>query len=115
MAILYLMWGGQTPTLFDAMAVAYVLDPDLCPAKPMHIVIDDAGITRQEPGQPNAQVCLHSDPEALFSSLHVAFSSDATVTAGIESRFGGALLLADGAFTALVQIAATIAGRRHRS
>jgi inosine-uridine nucleoside N-ribohydrolase len=66
LALLYLMWGSPTPVLFDAMAIAYVLDPKLCPVEPMHITVDDKGVTRSEPGSPNAQVCMHSDPESFF-------------------------------------------------
>jgi len=66
LAVLYLMWGAWTPILWDAMAIGYVVDPQLCPVEPMHVVIDDKGVTRSEPGAPNAQVCLHSDSETFF-------------------------------------------------
>jgi len=66
LTILYHQWGQQTPTLFDAMAVAYVVDPRLCPVEPMHIRVDEKGFTRVEPGPPNAQVCLESDPDQFF-------------------------------------------------
>lgn len=48
------------------MAAAYTLNPDLCPTQPMHVVVDDKGYTRVTPGEPNAQVCLNSDPEKFF-------------------------------------------------
>jgi inosine-uridine nucleoside N-ribohydrolase len=66
LTLLYHQWGQQTPTLFDVMTVAYVLDPKLCPVTPMHISVDSQGFTRPSPGTPNAQVCLDSDPEAFF-------------------------------------------------
>jgi purine nucleosidase len=66
LTILYHQWGGQTPTLFDPMTIAYIVDPKLCPVVPLHIRVDDKGFTRSEPGAPNAQVCLHSNPEAFF-------------------------------------------------
>jgi purine nucleosidase len=66
LAILYHQWGQQTPTLFDPMTLAYILKPELCPVQPMRIRVDDTGLTRIEPGLPNAEVCLHSDPEAFF-------------------------------------------------
>ena len=66
LTLLYHEWGQETPTLFDAMTIAYILDPKLCPVKPMHIAVDDEGFTRAEPGAPNAQVCLDSDSEAFF-------------------------------------------------
>jgi purine nucleosidase len=69
LTLLYHQWsaaGGVTPVLYDAMTVAYVLNPGLCPVQPMHIRVDDKGFTRVEKGTPNAQVCLHSDADAFF-------------------------------------------------
>jgi len=69
LALLYHQWAWQgwiTPTLFDAMPLAFIIDPTLCPVEPLHIRVDDQGFTRVEPGVPNAQVCLHSDPDAFF-------------------------------------------------
>jgi inosine-uridine nucleoside N-ribohydrolase len=66
LALLYLLSGITTPVLFDPMAVGYVVAPELCPVQPMHIIVDDKGVTRSVPGEPNAQVCLHSDPEKFF-------------------------------------------------
>jgi purine nucleosidase len=67
---LYQQWAGYpnnvTPTLFDAMAVAVVMDPALCPVTPIRLRIDDAGFTRMEEGAPNASVCLHSDADQFF-------------------------------------------------
>lgn len=66
LTLLYHEWGQETPTLFDAMTIAYILNPALCPTKPLHISIDEKGFTRPGPGAPNAEVCLNSDPEAFF-------------------------------------------------
>jgi purine nucleosidase len=69
LTLLYHQWsvaGGVTPILYDAMTIAYILSPQLCPTQPMHIQVDDVGFTRVEPGTPNAQVCLHSDADAFF-------------------------------------------------
>ncbi len=63
---LYFEWGQQTPTLFDPMTIAFIDEPRLCPVKPMHIEVDGKGYTRAESGPANAEVCLHSDPEAFF-------------------------------------------------
>ena len=65
--LLYTQWGPLTPVLFDAMAVSYTVRPDLCPTKAMRIDVDAAGYTRVQPGPPNVNVCLHSDPEAFFT------------------------------------------------
>lgn len=71
LTLLYHQWTRetqqQTPTLFDAMAVTYAINPSLCPAEPMKIQVDDQGYTREQAGAPNAQVCLHSDPQAFFN------------------------------------------------
>lgn len=70
LALLYYQWTASTqnltPTLFDAMAVAYALNPDLCPTEPMHIAIDDKGYTHAEPGESNANVCLQSSSDKFF-------------------------------------------------
>ena len=66
LTLLYHQWGQETPTLFDPMTVAYVLKPDLCPVRPMHIRVDEKGFTRAEAGAPNAEVCLDSNPEPFF-------------------------------------------------
>lgn len=66
LTLLYHEWGQQTPTLFDPVTVAFILDPKICPTEPMHIRVDDKGFTRREPGAPNAQVCMRSDSDAFF-------------------------------------------------
>jgi purine nucleosidase len=75
LTILYHQWGQQTPTLFDPMTIAFLVNPALCPVQPMHIRVDDKGFTRPDPGAPsapnppNAQVCLDSSPDAFFRFL----------------------------------------------
>ena len=66
LVILYHLWAQETPTLFDPMTLAYVLKPELCPVTPLHIRVDEKGNTLEEPGAPNAQVCLSSNPEDFF-------------------------------------------------
>lgn len=70
LTLLYQQWTASTlnptPTLYDAMAVAEVIDPRLCPTQPMRIQIDDEGYTKVEPGPANAQVCLRSDSDRFF-------------------------------------------------
>jgi inosine-uridine nucleoside N-ribohydrolase len=46
------------PTLFDAVPVAWLLDPTLCPTTPLRIAVDDQGFTRMVPGPPNVEACL---------------------------------------------------------
>jgi purine nucleosidase len=66
LTILYHQWGELTPTLFDDMAVAYAIDPKLCPTTAMRIRVDEKGSTLVEPGKPNVQVCLESSPDQFF-------------------------------------------------
>lgn len=66
LTLLYHLWGGQTPTLYDPVAVAYALQPNLCPTQPMRFEIDDKGYTRPIAGAPNAEVCLNSREEDFF-------------------------------------------------
>jgi purine nucleosidase len=75
LTLLYHQWGQQTPTLFDPMTIAFLVNPSLCPVQPMHIRVDDKGFTRPDPGSPNApnppnaQVCLDSNPDGFFRFL----------------------------------------------
>jgi purine nucleosidase len=66
LAVLYHLWGQETPTLFDPMTLVFVLRPELCPVAGMHIRVDEKGFTREEPGAMNAQVCLDSNGEDFF-------------------------------------------------
>jgi inosine-uridine nucleoside N-ribohydrolase len=66
LTLLYHQWGQQTPTLFDVMAVAYVVRPALCPVQPFQITIDKDGYTRTGVGAPNAFACLASDSDQFF-------------------------------------------------
>ena len=69
LTLLYQQWFETTrgtPTVFDAMAAAFVDDPEQCPVEPMRIRVDEQGYTRLEHGKPNAQVCLRSDSDRFF-------------------------------------------------
>src|SRR5712664_1144978 len=72
LTLLYHLWGQETPTLFDPMTIAFLVNPALCSVQPMHIRVDEKGFTRPDPGPssapnpPNAQVCLDSNPDAFF-------------------------------------------------
>jgi inosine-uridine nucleoside N-ribohydrolase len=67
LTILYYLWGGETPTLFDPMAVAMLIDPSICETKQLAIEVDAQGFTRIVPGKPaNATVGMHTDPSRFF-------------------------------------------------
>ncbi|PYX15674.1 MAG: nucleoside hydrolase [Acidobacteria bacterium] len=63
LTLLYHQWGQETPTLFDVMAVTYILNPGLCPVTRRHISVDDQGFTRAGSGNP---ICLDSDSDSFF-------------------------------------------------
>jgi purine nucleosidase len=75
LTLLYHQWRAGTdnhspdPTLFDPVAVTYAIRPDLCPAKPMRLEVDDKGFTRPVEGEPNVQVCLKSDEKGFMGLL----------------------------------------------
>ena len=73
LAALYFQWlrstRTPTPTLFDAMAVAFAVNPELCPVAALHVTVDERGMTRPTPGTPNASACLASDSEKFFHFL----------------------------------------------
>ena len=75
LTLLYHQWmagtdnHSPTPTLFDPVAVTYAMHPELCPAKPLRIEVDDKGFTRPVDGKPNAQVCLQSDEKGFLRLL----------------------------------------------
>ena len=57
-------WSAATkhssPTLFDVVAAAYAVRPEICPMTSMRIEVDDKGMTRRVSGVANADVCLES-------------------------------------------------------
>jgi inosine-uridine nucleoside N-ribohydrolase len=67
LTILYHLWGNETPTLFDPMAVAMLIDSSLCETKQLAIEVDTQGFTRVVEGKPaNATVGMHTDPKKFF-------------------------------------------------
>jgi inosine-uridine nucleoside N-ribohydrolase len=56
----------KSPMLFDAVAAAYAVKPEVCPTTPMRIEVDDRGFTKKVDGAANANVCLHSTAGTFF-------------------------------------------------
>lgn len=75
LTLLYHQWAAgnemhhQSPTLYDPVAATYTVRPDLCPATPMRLEVDDKGFTRPTAGKANAEVCLKSDEKAFLQFL----------------------------------------------
>lgn len=65
----YQPWSSTMPSLFDVVPVAWLADPLVCPTTLLHISVDDDGMTRAQPGKPNAAVCLASDQGRFFKVL----------------------------------------------
>jgi purine nucleosidase len=61
--------GKTDETLFDAVAMAYALDPATCTMTQVHIEVDDQGMSRTTPGLANAQACLAPKEDAFFAIL----------------------------------------------
>lgn len=80
LTLLYHQWTGakewRSPTLFDPVAVTYAIRPELCPATPLRLEVDDKGFTRPVAGAPNAQVCLHSNEKAFLDLLLSRITED---------------------------------------
>jgi purine nucleosidase len=57
----------KSPTLFDAVAAAYAVKPEVCPTTPMRIEVDDKGFTKKVDGAANTNVCLHSTAGGFFA------------------------------------------------
>lgn len=70
LTLLYQQWFAETkqttPTMFDAVAVAFAIDPKQCPVTPLHLEVDRQGYTRETPGPANASVCLKSDTDVFL-------------------------------------------------
>lgn len=74
---LYPLWAerspwGTVPTLFDVVPVARLLDPAVCTPVPLHVTVDDDGMTRSSTGPANAKVCLDVDRSRVLARLRHA-------------------------------------------
>ena len=58
-------WGQITPTLFDVVPLAWLLQPSTCPVTSLRIAVDARGYTRPTQGEPNVTVCLSVDEGAV--------------------------------------------------
>jgi inosine-uridine nucleoside N-ribohydrolase len=49
---LYVLWGQETPTLFDPVAIGMEAHPELFATEKVHVFVDDKGFTRIDPSKP---------------------------------------------------------------
>jgi inosine-uridine nucleoside N-ribohydrolase len=71
LAALYHLWHHETPTLFDPMAVAMLLDPGLCQTKDLAVEVDDKGVTRSVDGKPADATVGMSTSAAKFFEFYL--------------------------------------------
>lgn len=70
LALLYHQWGQRTPTLFDVMTIGLLLDPGLCRTEPLHLQIENNGLTRVISGAPpNVQAGVDAQVDRFFHLL----------------------------------------------
>ncbi len=62
-------WGQVTPTLFDVVPVAWLIDPSICALTPLRVGVDAKGFTRPEPGAPNVEACLSAHEDAVAARV----------------------------------------------
>lgn len=67
---LYVLWGNETPTLFDPVAIGMEAYPTLFQTEKVHIDVDDKGFTRIIPGKtPNAEIGITIDSNAFIERI----------------------------------------------
>jgi len=62
-------WRQTDPTLFDAVPIAWLLDPTLCPTTPLRIAVNDQGFTTVVAGPPNVEACLSLRQDAALTLI----------------------------------------------
>jgi inosine-uridine nucleoside N-ribohydrolase len=67
LALLYFLWGQSSPILYDPMAVAMLIQPDLCETQKLALRVDAKGFTQiRHDAAPNATVGMHSNPRRFI-------------------------------------------------
>lgn len=71
---LYVLWGNETPTLFDPVAIGMEAYPSLFQTEKVHIDVDEKGYTRIIPNKsPNAEIGIRIDTPALIDRIMKKF------------------------------------------
>lgn len=60
------VWPATTPTLFDPMAVAMVIEPEICDYEPTCVAVSDEGLTYQCEGEPNVRLAVRPRIHRFF-------------------------------------------------
>ena len=70
LSALYVLWGNETPTLFDPVAIGMEAYPNLFQTEKVHIEVDDKGFTRIIPGKsPNAEIGTRIDSNKFIDLM----------------------------------------------
>ena len=67
---LYSLWGGETPTLYDVVAVGMALWPELFTTRPAHVKVINGGYTVIDEGkEPNCEVGVTINKQEFLSRI----------------------------------------------
>jgi len=67
---LYVLWGNETPTLFDPVAIGMILYPELFKTKKAHVSVDAIGNTIVDTSKPpNAEVGVYINTNEFINRL----------------------------------------------
>jgi inosine-uridine nucleoside N-ribohydrolase len=67
---LYVLWGNETPTLFDPVAIGMEAYPNLFKTEKVHIDVDEKGFTRIIPDKtPNAEIGIQIDTAGFVDRI----------------------------------------------
>ena len=70
LSALYVLWGHETPTLFDPVAIGMIIYPELFKTKKVNAYVDDQGFTRiNETKQPNAEIGVWIDTNEFLKKI----------------------------------------------
>ncbi|MEY4382723.1 MAG: hypothetical protein RI995_265 [Bacteroidota bacterium] len=70
LSALYVLWGNETPTLFDPVAIGMEAFPNLFTTEKVHIEVDDKGFTRIIPDKtPNAEIGTSIDSKEFLDRI----------------------------------------------
>lgn len=69
LSALYVLWGQETPTLFDPVAIGMEAYPNLFETEKVRVEVDDKGYTRIVPGKPNAEIGIKIDSAGFIDRI----------------------------------------------
>ncbi|NLO04394.1 MAG: nucleoside hydrolase [candidate division WS1 bacterium] len=70
-------WPSRTPTLYDPMAVAMVIEPGICDYEPACVAVEKDGLTVECDGEPNCLVAVRPRIARFFELLMAKLTAGA--------------------------------------